>query len=77
MRDITVLCDMRPIAGESNVASTVDVCVAVATTNGLITPIVNSADQRTIPEIAAVLRVSRGGGEQSLVWLRCGHRETL
>ena len=36
-------------------------CFAVATPNGLITPIVSSADQRTIPEIATVLRVSRGG----------------
>ena len=65
-----------PVAGESIVSSTVDVSVAVATPNGLITPIVSSANQRTIPEIAAVLKVSRGG-EQSRVWLRCGHIETL
>ena len=32
-------------------------CFAVATPNGLITPIVSSADQRTIPEITTVLRV--------------------
>jgi len=57
-----------PVAGESIVSSTVDVSVAVATPNGLITPIVSSADQRTIPEIAGVLRVSRGEGS-SLV---CG-----
>ena len=56
-----------PVAGEPNVASTVDIPVAVATPNGLITPIVSSADQRTIPEIAAVLRVSRGGGAVSCV----------
>ena len=57
-----------PVAGESIVSSTVDISVAVATPNGLITPIVSSADQRTIPEIASVLRVSRGEGS-SLV---CG-----
>ena len=58
-----------PVAGESIVSSTVDISVAVATPNGLITPIVSSADQRTIPEIAAVLRVSRGGGAVSCVEL--------
>ena len=57
-----------PEAGESIVSPTVDISIAVATPNGLITPIVSSADQRTIPEIAAVLRVSRGEGS-SLV---CG-----
>ena len=57
-----------PVAGESIVSSTVDVSVAVTTPNGLITPIVSSADQRTIPEIAAVLRVSRGEGSS----LMCG-----
>ena len=57
-----------PVAGESIISSTVDVSVAVATSNGLITPIVSSADQRTIPEIAAVLRVSRGEGSS----LMCG-----
>ena len=56
-----------PVAGESIISSTVDVSVAMATPNGLITPIVSSADQRTIPEIAAVLRVSRGGGTVSCV----------
>ena len=56
-----------PEAGESIVSPTVDISVAVATPNGLITPIVSSADQRTIPEIAAVLRVSRGGGAVSCV----------
>ena len=34
-----------PVAGESIVSSTVDVSVAVATPNGLITPIVSSADE--------------------------------
>ena len=33
-----------PVAGESIVSSTVDVSVAVTTPNGLITPIVSSAD---------------------------------
>ena len=56
-----------PVAGESIVSFTVDVFIVVATPNGLITPIVSSADQRTIPEIAAVLRVSRGGGAVSCV----------
>ena len=55
------------VTDEPNVASTVDISVAVATPNGLITPIVSSADHRTIPEIAAVLRVSRGGGAVSCV----------
>ena len=57
-----------PVAGESIISFTVDVSVAVAAPNGLITPIVSSADQRTIPEIAAVLRVSRGEGSS----LMCG-----
>ena len=56
-----------PVAGKSIVSSTVDISAAVATPNGLITPIVSSANQRTIPEIAAVLRVSRGGGAVSCV----------
>ena len=56
-----------PVAGESIVSSTVDISVAVATPNGLITPIVSSADQRTTPEIAGVLGVSRGGGAVSCV----------
>ena len=60
----------NPVAGESIVSSTVDVSVAEATPNGLITPIVSSADQKTIPEIAALLRVSKGEGGQSCVWLK-------
>ena len=56
-----------PEAGESIVSPTMNISVAVATPNGLITPIVSSADQRTIPEIATVLRVSRGGGAVSCV----------
>ena len=50
--------------GDPNLASTVDISVAVATPNGLIAPIVSSADQRTIPEM---LRGSRGGGAVSCV----------
>ena len=57
-----------PVTGESIVFPTVDISVTVAAPNGLITPIVSSADHRTIPEIAAVLRVSRGGGSS----LMCG-----
>ena len=53
-------------AGESNISPTVDISVAVATPNGLITPIVSRADQRTLPEIAAVFKV-RGGVQSSLV----------
>ena len=49
-----------PVADKSIASPTVDISVAVATPNGLITPIVSSAEQRTIPEIAAVLRVSKG-----------------
>ena len=55
-------------AGESQISPTVDISVAVATPDGLITPIVSNADQRTIPEIAAVFKV-RSGGQSSL---RCG-----
>ena len=68
-----------PVTGESIVSPNVDISVAVTTPNGLITPIVSSADHRTIPEIAAVLRVSRGEGavscvaemwsQRDLVWL--------
>ena len=56
-----------PVADKSIVSPAVDISVAVATANGLITPIVSSADQRTIPEIAGVLRVSRGEGAVSCV----------
>ena len=49
-----------PVAGEAEVSSTVDISVAVATPNGLITPIVSNADQKTLPEIAAVFRVISG-----------------
>ena len=56
-----------PVTGESIVSPTVDISVAVTTPNGLITPFVSSADQRTIPEIAALLRVSRGAGAVSCV----------
>ena len=49
-----------PVAGKAEVSSSVDISVAVATPNGLITPIVSNADQKTIPEIAAVFRVSSG-----------------
>ena len=52
-------------AGESKISPTVDISVAVATPNGLITPIVSDADQRTIPEIAAVFKV-RSGVQSSL-----------
>ena len=55
-------------AGESKIYPTVDISVAVATPNSLITPIVNNADQWTIPEIAAVFKVRRGGQSS----LRCG-----
>ena len=55
-------------AGESNISPTVDISVAVATPNGLITPIVSNADQRTIPEITAVFTV-RSGVQNSLM---CG-----
>ena len=41
-------------------SSTVDIPVAMATPFSLITPIVSNADQKTIPEIAAVFRVSSG-----------------
>ena len=62
-------------AGESKISPTVDISVAVATPNGLITPIVSNADQRTIPEIAAVFKVS---AEQSNVWKdELQFRETL
>ena len=46
-------------AGESKISPTVDISIAVATPNGLITPIVSNADRRTIPEIAAVFKVRR------------------
>ena len=55
-------------AGESKISPTVDISVAIATHNGLITPIVSHADQRTTPEIAAVFKV-RSGVQSSL---RCG-----
>ena len=57
----------NPVADKSIVSSTVDVSVAVAPPNGLITLIVRSADQRTIPELVAVLRVRRGGGAVTCV----------
>ena len=55
-------------AGEFNISPTVNISVAVATPNSLITPIVSNADQRTLPEIAALFKVRRG--RQSS--LRCG-----
>ena len=46
-----------PVASEPKVSSTVDISVAVATSDGLITPIISNADQKTISEIAEVLKV--------------------
>ena len=65
MPEVSSVWDLA--TGESNVASTGDISVAVATLNGAVIPIVSSADQRIIPEIAAELRVSRGGGAVSCV----------
>ena len=45
------------VDSEPKVSSTVDISVAVATSNGLITPIISNADQMTILEIAEVLKV--------------------
>ena len=56
----------EPVASESKVSSTVDISVAVATPNGLITPIISSADRKTIPEIAAALKVCSSE-------VQCGH----
>ena len=51
---------MGAVAVESKMSSTVDISGAVTTPNGLITPIVSNADQKTIPELVAVFRVSSG-----------------
>lgn len=38
--------------------SSVDIAVAVATDNGLITPIVTSADQKSVTEISSDIKVT-------------------
>lgn len=44
---------------DSDPLMTVDIAVAVATENGLITPIVRSADEKGVLEISNNIKVSR------------------
>ena len=42
---------------EAQLVKDVDICVAVATDTGLITPIVKAADNLQLPEISSTLKV--------------------
>lgn len=58
--------------GEVVESDTVDVCVAVATPTGLITPKVTNANFLTLPQIDAKVREAAHVWHRSDAWLLCG-----